>query len=116
MPRTSLAQGDFDSLVVGEWSEPGKCQSDRFVFTSNGYFRVISRKADRWTTSFNSTYTRIPGKKSLEIISEYDGQRFYDSININRLSRAELLGEWLISIGGDELHNIFWVRCSTSKN
>ena len=111
LPEYALAQNRIDiSLLVGEWSEKGKCNSSRYVFTKNGRFQTLAKKTGRWKTFFNGTYTR----KNSNSLSLTDKQ-FVDTLVISSLTAKSLSAKWFIAIGEDEMIPVYWQRCSLRR-
>lgn len=40
------------SLIVGEWSEKGKCSSNRYVFTKNEKYQSFFQEKGKWKQFF----------------------------------------------------------------
>lgn len=111
LPEYVLAQNRLNlSLIVGEWSEKGKFNSSRYVFTQDGYYQLVFREKGKWRIFFNGTYKRI-SSNSLAITHE----QLLDTFQISSLTAKSLSGKWFISIGDDEMINVSWQRCSVRR-
>ena len=61
LPTTVNAQKSHNidlSLIVGEWSEKGKCNFSRYVFTKNGKYQSFFKENGKWKLHFNGNYAR----------------------------------------------------------
>ncbi|HLO89122.1 MAG TPA: hypothetical protein VK203_29515 [Nostocaceae cyanobacterium] len=116
LPKISLRQKNFNfSLIVGEWSEKGKCNSSRYVFTKDGRYQSLFREKGRWNLFFNGNYTRR-NYDSLTISHTNDNnESFEDVLQVYNLSSTELSGKWFISIEDDTTESFSWQRCTSRR-
>ncbi len=45
------------TLIVGEWSEPGKCEQTRYVYTANNRYMLMEKQGMSWKTLYKGIYT-----------------------------------------------------------
>ena len=69
-----LAQTFDYSLLVGEWGLSGTCDTSRYVYTADGKYTVLEKKADNsWQTSYEGLYEVKP-ETDLVVIAEGEQQ------------------------------------------
>lgn len=107
------------SLLIGEWSQPGKCNQSRFIYTRNGQYIWMQKKNGRWDTSYRGIYVTSPQQPNSIIIS--DGPNMGGSVvDIRELTRRTLKGEWNanasegLTFDKPEDAKFSYVRCSGS--
>jgi hypothetical protein len=94
------------SLLVGEWSERGKCNALRYIFMRNGRYQRLERKHGEWKTVFDGIYVpRGPDEVNFGETNE-TGE---DNLKISKLTQTTLIGRW--TIGYDYKISSFWTRC-----
>jgi hypothetical protein len=97
------------SLIVGEWSEKGKCSSNRYVFTKNGKYQEFYKERRKSKLFLHGNYTRI-SSNSLSIVQ---GNGYEALLEISSLNSKALLGKLLIDEEG--ISAVYWQRCSTRQ-
>ncbi|BAY62176.1 hypothetical protein NIES22_22450 [Calothrix brevissima NIES-22] len=118
LPEYVLAENRFDfSLIVGEWSEKGKCNSSRYVFMPDGSYQSLVKKKDTgsWNIFFLGKYERKSSDSLAITHTNSNNESFEDILHISSLNSKVLSGTWAISIGDDEAISISWQRCLSSR-
>jgi hypothetical protein len=98
------------SLIIGVWSDKGKCSSKRYIFTKNGKYQSFFKEKGKFKLFFNGSYTR---KTSNSFTITHNN--FEDRLEISSLNSKSLTGTLFMSIGNDEAEPIYWQRCSTRQ-
>ncbi len=118
LPTTVNAQKSQNidlSLIVGEWSEKGKCNFSRYVFTKNGKYQSFFKENAKWKLHFNGNYAR-KNTNSLTIThTTPDNNTFTDLFEISKLSQTKLSGTLYIVIGDHEVEKVSWQKCPTRQ-
>ncbi|WP_193982715.1 hypothetical protein [[Phormidium] sp. LEGE 05292] len=84
------------SLLIGEWSTPGKCNQTRFIYTRKGQYIWMQKKNGFWQTSYQGIYVTSPQNPNSIIIG--DGPNMGGSVvDIRELTRSTLKGEWNVN-------------------
>lgn len=85
---------DF-SLLTGEWSKPGQCDRDRFVYSLKNKYSWIQKKNGAWKTMYKGIYVHRPKQNSIVI---GDGPNMGGAvIDIYKLTQTYYKGEWNVS-------------------
>lgn len=107
------------SLLIGEWSQPGKCNQSRFIYTRNGQYIWMQKKNGGWQSSYRGIYVTSPQQPNSIIIG--DGPNMGGSVvDIHELTRSSLKGEWNanasegLTFDNPEDAKFSYVRCSGS--
>jgi hypothetical protein len=106
----ALAQKNIDfSLLIGEWSEQGKCNTTRYIFTQDERYQFIEKSQGKWKTLFNGIYvTKSPNVVVIGETQDTGG----DSLEISKLTQTTLTGVWIWIIGYEiEKISTSWIRC-----
>jgi hypothetical protein len=114
LPTTVNAQKSHNidlSLIVGEWSEKGKCNFSRYVFTKNGKYQLFFKEKGKWKLYFNGNYARKNTDSVTITHTNHDNTNFEDLFEISRLNSKTLSGTLYIAIGEHETEKISWERC-----
>ncbi|MBD2443105.1 hypothetical protein H6G25_07810 [Dolichospermum sp. FACHB-1091] len=101
------------SLIVGEWSEKGKCNFSRYVFTKKGKYQSFFQENGRWKLFFDGSYARKNTNSVTITHTTPDNNTFEDLLEISSLNRKTLSGTLYIVIGDDEKEKVSWQRCPT---
>jgi hypothetical protein len=101
---------DF-SLIVGEWSEKGKCNFSRYVFTKDGKYQSFFQENGKFKLFFDGNYTRKNSNSVTITHTTPDNNTFEDLLKISSLNRKTLSGTLYIVIGDDEKEKVSWQRC-----
>lgn len=105
------------SLLIGEWSQPGKCDRSRFIYTRNGQYISMEKKKGRWQTLYRGIYVTSPQQPNSIIIGDAPNMGGY-LVDINELTRNTLKGEWNVNASegltfdNPEDAKFSYVRCS----
>ncbi|OKH39595.1 hypothetical protein NIES2119_04770 [[Phormidium ambiguum] IAM M-71] len=105
------------SLLIGEWSQPGKCNQSRFIYTRNGQYISMEKKKGRWQTLYRGIYLTSPQQPDSIIIGDGPNMGGY-LVDINELTRNTLKGEWNVNASegltfdNPEDAKFSYVRCS----
>jgi hypothetical protein len=107
-----VAQKTFEpSLLVGEWSEPGQCNSSRQVFTSDGRYRWIENQRGKWTTRFQGVYTIEKG--NTVAIAE-TGKPVENGLQVSSLTQTSLSAKLVNEGDENERPVVTYTRCSVA--
>jgi hypothetical protein len=99
------------SLIVGEWSEKGKCNLSRYVFTTNGKYQSFFQENGKLKLLFDGNYARKNTNSVTITHTTPDNNTFEDLLEISSLNTKTLSGTLYIAIGNDEKEKILWERC-----
>ena len=68
---TALAQTFDYSLLIGEWSQPGMCDTERYVYTNEGKYLRLEKPGENnlWQTTYEGVYVVKP-EGDLVVIAE----------------------------------------------
>jgi hypothetical protein len=114
LPTTVNAQKSHNidlSLIVGEWSEKGKCNFSRYVFTKNGKYQSFFKENGKWKLHFNGNYARKNTNSVTITHTTPNNNTFEDLLEISRLNSKKLSGTLYIVIGDHEVEKFSWQRC-----
>ncbi len=103
------------SLIVGEWSEKGKCNFSRYVFTKNEKYQSFFKENGKWKLFFNGNYSRKNNNSVTITHTTPDNNTFEDLLEISSLNSKTLSGILYIAIGDDKKEKISWRRCPTRQ-
>ncbi|MFH7026706.1 MAG: hypothetical protein ACHBN1_15160 [Heteroscytonema crispum UTEX LB 1556] len=87
------------SSLVGEWSQKGLCNKVRYVYTFNGKYMTLEKKAGKWKTTYQGIYVYTPGQLVIADGPNMGGV----TAKIDELNRNAFRGEWLTSAENDNL-------------
>lgn len=108
LPSIALGQRSTNfSLLVGEWSERGKCNAIRYIFKRDGRYQFLERKQGQWKTYFNGVY--VPTVANMIAVSESEGTGG-DGLDISKLTPTMLTGRWIIEYEYEK-NSTSWIRC-----
>jgi uncharacterized protein YccT (UPF0319 family) len=102
-------------LIVGKWSEKGKCNLSRYVFTKDGKYQSFFKENNKWKLFFNGNYTRKNNNSVTITHTTPDNTTFEDVLEISSLNSKALSGTLYIAIGDDEKEKVSWQRCPTRQ-
>ena len=98
------------SLLIGQWSSPGKCNSERQIYTSNGEYFFRKRLSGKWKTTFKGIY--IVKDEVIRLL--LNGAMEYDDFNIKYLDTKTLKLESIPDAENDQDNNKFtFLKCSS---
>jgi hypothetical protein len=112
-PNTTKASKKINpALLVGEWSQSGKCNSERFIYTSNGKYIWRKKQGRRWKNQYEGIYVFKDG-----IIVVADGLNMGGAqINIFSLTSKSFIGKWVateeLTFENPEDAKINYTRCA----
>jgi hypothetical protein len=119
-PKSSQIENDFKSirfsLLIGEWSESGRCGAERFIYTGNSKYIWMQKKGSIWKTSYRGIYVPKPELNSV-VIADGPSMGGY-VVNIYELNQTTYRGEWNtevsdgLSFDNPEDAKFTYVRCS----
>jgi hypothetical protein len=107
------------NLLIGEWSEPGKCNQTRLIYTRNGQFINMEKKKGVWQTLYRGIYVTSPQQPNSIIIGDGPNMGGY-LVDIHELTSRTLKGEWNdnasegLTFDNPEDAKFSYVRCSGS--
>ena len=81
-----LAQTFDYSLLIGEWSAPGMCDEERYVYTANGRYLLLEKAADdpTWQTVYEGVYVVKPELEAVVIAEGMNmGGFIFKTIKLN---------------------------------
>jgi hypothetical protein len=84
------------SLLMGEWSKPGQCNKERYIYSPNKKYLWMQKKGNIWKTIYKGIYVHKPKQKAV-VIGEGPNTGGY-TIDIRELSKTTYKGEWNISL------------------
>jgi hypothetical protein len=106
LPEGALAQKNIDfSLLIGEWSKQGKCNTTRYIFTQDERYQLIEKSQGKWKTLFNGIY--VIKSPNIVAVGETRDTGEY-SVEISKLTRTSLTAIWN---DYEEIISVSWIRC-----
>lgn len=105
------------NLLIGEWSQPGKCDRSRFIYTRNGQYISMEKKNGRWENLYRGIYVTSPQQPNSIIIGDGPNMGGY-LVDIHELTRNTLKGEWNVNASegltfdNPEDAKFSYIRCS----
>jgi hypothetical protein len=90
---------DYNQMI-GEWSERGKCEASRFVFTKDGKYKWLEHKrGGEWIVHYEGVYapdiTKTKGIKEIGAVIIADGpSRGGYLVRFEIISSGRLKGYW----------------------
>jgi hypothetical protein len=111
--NASKAKIDY-ALLVGEWSKPGQCDRQRFIYKQAGNKYIWAQKKNsKWKNVYQGIYVRNPERNSVII---GDGPNMGgETIDVYELTRSKYRGEWKssneLSFDNPEDAKFTYVRC-----
>jgi hypothetical protein len=95
--HSSLPANAIDfSLLIGEWSKPGQCNKERYIYSSNRKYTWAQKKGNIWRTTYKGIYVLRPEQKAVVIGDRLNTGGY--TIDINELTQTTYKGEWNISL------------------
>lgn len=101
------------ALLVGEWSQSGKCNLERFIYTSDGKYIWRKKEARTWRNQYKGIYMFQDRK-----VVVADGPNMGGAeINISSLTSKSFIGEWVateeLTFENPEDAKINYVKCKS---
>ncbi|MEH2108465.1 hypothetical protein [Nostoc sp.] len=114
--QTKASKTINSALLIGEWSQAGKCNYERFIYTSNGKYIWRKKEGRRWKNQYQGIYVFKNG-----ILIVADGPNTGGAqINIYSLTRKSFIGTWVateeLTFENPEDAKINYTKCTTSVN
>ncbi|WP_404783694.1 hypothetical protein [Altericista sp. CCNU0014] len=106
------AKIDYD-LLAGEWSKPGQCDRQRFIYRQPGNKYIWAQKKNsQWKNVYQGIYVRYPERNTVVI---GDGPNMGgETIGVYELTRLKYRGEWKgneLSFDNPDDAKFTYVRC-----
>ena len=85
------------NLLVGEWSKPGECERNRYIYTANGQYMWIEKNEQDWRSVYTGIYV-IDSQNPNSIVIAEGRDMGGDVITISELTPNTFKGEWNVSM------------------
>ena len=95
-----LAQTFDYSLLVGEWSQPGMCDTSRYVYTAEGDYTRLKKEGDGdWQTVYQGVYVVKPDNSVVIAEGTQEGGFAFNTVE---LTEQNYVSQEVISGGGTQ--------------